>query len=197
MRHASQKGYRPSVLRHGRARIVIEGAPHAVEDSMDSPTLVRSRLNGKVVHPGRILEAEWMRAFDLSQNELARMMKCSARRVNEIVNGRRAITADSALRLSACLGFAPHYWLHLQADYEIERAMRRSCEEDIDESKEPVPGAAIVNLVRARHPPGWRRATTPEYRAAKRKEAILSYIDRVEFLESIECDNLGRAPPAD
>ena len=160
---------------------------------MSMKNRIRSRLNGQVVHPGRILEAEWMRPFGLSQNELARMMKCSARRVNEIVNGRRSITADSALRLSACLGFGPHYWLELQADYAIELAMKGPRKSTLAESQEPVPARAVVQ---GRRPQGWRRVTTPEYRAEKRKEAILSYIDRQEFLDSVECDNLLRGPTA-
>jgi len=82
---------------------------------------VRSRIGDELVHPGRVLLDLWMHPYDISQNELARMMKCSARRVNEIVHGRRAITADSAVRLSQALGISAHYWLALQADYEIER----------------------------------------------------------------------------
>ena len=89
---------------------------------------VRSRIGGKVVHPGRILYEDWMHPLDLSQNELARIMGVSARRVNEIVHGRRAITADSAVRLAKATGMTAHYWLALQADYEIERALARAAE---------------------------------------------------------------------
>lgn len=87
---------------------------------------VRSRIGGKVVHPGRILYEDWMHPLDLSQNELARIMGVSARRVNEIVHGRRAITADSAVRLGKATGMTPYYWLALQADYEIDRALKRA-----------------------------------------------------------------------
>lgn len=87
---------------------------------------VRSRIDGRPVHPGRILFESWMHPLDLSQNELARIMGVSARRVNEIVHGRRAITADSAVRLAKATGMTAHYWLALQADYEIERAMARA-----------------------------------------------------------------------
>jgi addiction module HigA family antidote len=163
---------------------------------MTNRKYLKSRLNGEVVHPGRILDSEWMRAFGISQNELARMMGCSARRVNEIVHGRRAITADSALRLSRCLGFAPHYWLHLQADYEIERAMKAPRKWRHDTPPEPDAGLAVERLAQRKRPAGWQRTTTPEYRAAKRKEAILSYIDREDFLDSVECDNQRRPPPA-
>ena len=89
---------------------------------------VRSRIDGRVVHPGRILFESWMHPLDLSQNELARIMGVSARRVNEIVHGRRAITADSAVRLAKATGMTAHYWLALQADYEIERALARAGE---------------------------------------------------------------------
>lgn len=158
---------------------------------------LRSQINGVVVHPGRILFEEWMQAFGISQNELARIMGCSARRVNEIVHGRRAITADSALRLSRCLGFAPHYWLHLQADYEIERAMKGPRKARRLALPEPASADAVERLVQRPRPAGWARTTTPEYRAAKRKEAILSYIDREIFLEAVDTEKPPRKPPTD
>jgi addiction module HigA family antidote len=86
---------------------------------------VRSRIDGRPVHPGRILFESWMHPLDLSQNELARIMGVSARRVNEIVHGRRAITADSAVRLAKATGMTAHYWLALQSDYEIELVLAR------------------------------------------------------------------------
>jgi len=165
---------------------------------MGSRKYIHSRINGVVVHPGRILFEEWMHPFDLSQNELARMMGCSARRVNEIVYGRRAITADSALRLSRCLGFAPHYWLHLQADYEIERAMKAPRKDGRTALPEPASAEAVERLAHRPRPAGWVRTTTPEYRAAKRREAIRSYIDREIFLEeTVHTEKPPPAPPAE
>ena len=82
---------------------------------------IRSSVGDERVHPGRVLLDLWMHPYDISQNELARMMGVSARRVNEIVHGRRAITADSAVRLSHAFGISAYYWLALQADHEIHR----------------------------------------------------------------------------
>ncbi len=159
---------------------------------------IRSQINGNVVHPGRILLEEWMEPYGISQNELARIMGCSARRVNEIVNGRRAITADSALRLSHSFGFAPHYWLHLQADYEIERAMKGPSKRGRMALPEPASCEAVERLAHRPRPAGWVRTTTPEYRAAKRREAIMSYIDREIFLEhTVHTEKPPRDSPPD
>ena len=73
-------------------------------------------------HPGEILRTELMEPLGLSQNELARQLHVDPRRVNEIVNERRAITADSALRLSALFGNSPDFWLGLQVQYELDVA---------------------------------------------------------------------------
>ena len=73
-------------------------------------------------HPGEILRTEFMEPMELSQNELARQLHVDPRRVNEIVNERRAITADSALRLSALFGNSPDFWLGLQTQYELDVA---------------------------------------------------------------------------
>jgi addiction module HigA family antidote len=83
---------------------------------------IKSRFNNKLVHPGVILLEEFLRAFDISQNALARHMGVSPRRINEIVLGKRAITVDTALGLADVFGLSPHYWMALQADYDIETA---------------------------------------------------------------------------
>src|SRR5258708_39276421 len=83
-----------------------------------------SRIGNKLVHPGVLLLEEFLWPFDISQNALARVMGVSPRRINEIVLGKRAITVDTALGLEDALGLSAHYWMALQADYDIETARR-------------------------------------------------------------------------
>ena len=72
------------------------------------------------IHPGEILKTEFMEAFNLSQNALAKAIKVAPRRVNEIVNEKRGISADTALRLSKYFGTTAEFWMNLQLRYELE-----------------------------------------------------------------------------
>jgi antitoxin HigA-1 len=72
------------------------------------------------IHPGEILLEEFLRPMDISQYRLAKATSVSARRINEIVHGQRAITADTALRLSRFFGTSDRFWLNLQARYDLE-----------------------------------------------------------------------------
>jgi antitoxin HigA-1 len=74
------------------------------------------------VHPGEILQKEFLEPMGLSQNKLALALHVPARRINEIVLGKRGVTADTALRLSRYFGMSPHFWLGLQMDYELDVA---------------------------------------------------------------------------
>jgi len=74
----------------------------------------------KNIHPGEVLLEEFLIPMDISQNKLARDIEVSPRRINEIVHGKRAITADTDLRLSRALGTSEGFWLSLQASYDIE-----------------------------------------------------------------------------
>lgn len=74
------------------------------------------------VHPGKLLRTEFMEPMGLSQNELARRLNVDPRRVNGIVNEKRAITADTALRLSKLFGTTPGFWMNLQKRYELDVA---------------------------------------------------------------------------
>jgi addiction module HigA family antidote len=74
------------------------------------------------VHPGEILQKEFLTPLGLSQNKLAMALRVPARRINEIVLGKRAITADTALRLARYFGMSAHFWLGLQMDYELDVA---------------------------------------------------------------------------
>ncbi|MEA3454938.1 MAG: HigA family addiction module antitoxin [Campylobacterota bacterium] len=74
------------------------------------------------VHAGEILFEEFMQPFGLSQNKLALSLKVTPRRINEIVNKKRAITADTALRLSKFFGNSAEFWMNLQNRYELDMA---------------------------------------------------------------------------
>jgi antitoxin HigA-1 len=74
------------------------------------------------VHPGEILSEEFMKPLGLSQNRLGRDLGVSPRRINEIVHGKRSITADTALRLSRYFGTSAEFWLGLQTDYDLDVA---------------------------------------------------------------------------
>ena len=78
------------------------------------------------IHPGEVLLEEFLNPMDISQNRLARAMDVSPRRINEIVHGKRAITADTALRLAHALGASEQFWMGLQADYDLEEARKSS-----------------------------------------------------------------------
>lgn len=72
------------------------------------------------IHPGEVLRLEFMEPLQLSQNRLARDLGVPPRRINEIVLGKRRITADTALRLARHFGMSPEFWLGLQMDYDLE-----------------------------------------------------------------------------
>lgn len=80
------------------------------------------------VHPGEILREDLMKPFGLSINGLARDLRVPVTRVSEIVNGRRTVTADTALRLSRYFGTSPQFWMNLQMAYDLEVASRASAE---------------------------------------------------------------------
>jgi len=77
------------------------------------------------VHPGEILLEEFMQPLGLSQTRLGRDLGVSPRRINEIVHGKRSITADTALRLSRFFGTSAEFWLGLQADFDLDTASDR------------------------------------------------------------------------
>lgn len=71
-------------------------------------------------HPGEVLLEEFLKPFELSQYRLAKDINVSARRINEIVHGKRSISADTALRLSRYFGTTDRFWLNLQTNYDLE-----------------------------------------------------------------------------
>jgi addiction module HigA family antidote len=74
----------------------------------------------KNIHPGEILMEEFLVPLKVSQNKLARDIGVAPRRINEIILGKRSVTADTDLRLSRALGTSEGYWLGLQMDYDLE-----------------------------------------------------------------------------
>ncbi len=74
------------------------------------------------IHPGEVLQEEFLKPMGLSQNRLALDLGVPARRINEIVQGKRSVTADTALRLSRYFGTSPQFWMGLQTDYDLDMA---------------------------------------------------------------------------
>lgn len=72
------------------------------------------------IHPGEILKEEFLDAFNISQYRLAKDINVPPRRINEIVHGKRSITADTALRLGRYFNISPQFWINLQAHYDLE-----------------------------------------------------------------------------
>ena len=73
-------------------------------------------------HPGEILLEEFLTPMAISQNRIARDIGVSPRRINEIVHGKRAITADTAVRLAKYFSTSESFWMGLQSDYDVEEA---------------------------------------------------------------------------
>ena len=76
------------------------------------------------IHPGRILHDEFLSPLGISQGGLARELRVSASRINAIVNGRAAVTAETALRLSRFFCTTEEFWLHLQVAHDLEKARK-------------------------------------------------------------------------
>jgi addiction module HigA family antidote len=77
------------------------------------------------VHPGDVLQEDFLGPMSISQNRLARDIGVPPRRINEIVHGKRAVTADTAIRLARYFGTSEGFWMGLQADYDLEAARNR------------------------------------------------------------------------
>lgn len=81
-------------------------------------------MNDKLspIHPGEVLLEEFLKPLGIGQNRLALAMRVPARRINEIVLGKRRVTSDTALRLARYLRMSPQFWLGLQMDYDLDTA---------------------------------------------------------------------------
>jgi antitoxin HigA-1 len=85
--------------------------------------------------PGEILKEEFLADYGLSQNQLAKAIGISPNRIAEIVNNRRRITADTALRLGLYFHNSPEFWMNLQAHYDLKVARRAMSDEDVKRLK--------------------------------------------------------------
>ncbi len=100
----------------------------AMLTTLRSPTIIEERdMDERLpnIHPGEILLEEFLKPLALSQNRVARDLGVPPRRINEIVLGKRAVTADTALRLARYFGTSEKFWLGLQADFDLEEVRRR------------------------------------------------------------------------
>ena len=79
----------------------------------------------KPMTPGEILNEDYMKPLDLSQNGLARSLGISPRAINEIVHGKRSITAEMSIRLGAFFRQSPRFWLNIQTECDLRLALRR------------------------------------------------------------------------
>jgi addiction module HigA family antidote len=77
------------------------------------------------IHPGEILLEEFLKPMGISQYRLAKDISVPARRINEIVHGKRGVTADTALRLARYFGTTERFWMNLQTHYDLEVEKRR------------------------------------------------------------------------
>jgi addiction module HigA family antidote len=81
---------------------------------------------GPAIPPGEMLLEEFLKPMAIGQVEAARLLGISLNRLNEIVLGKRGITADTALRLGRLLKTSPQFWMRLQADWDLQEAIRRA-----------------------------------------------------------------------
>lgn len=98
--------------------------------------MVKKKATLPPVHPGEILSEDLMQPLAISINRLARDLRVPVTRISEIVNGRRGISADTALRLSRYFGNTPEFWMNLQAAYDLEVAAQES-KRDIERDVHP------------------------------------------------------------
>jgi addiction module HigA family antidote len=92
-----------------------------------------ARVKLAPIHPGEVLAEEFLAPLGLSQYRLAQDLSVPPRRINEIVHGKRGISADTALRLARYFGTSPQFWLNLQARYDLEVEQDRLGSRLVDE----------------------------------------------------------------
>jgi antitoxin HigA-1 len=84
------------------------------------------RWLGPAIHPGEMLKEEFLSPLGLTQVEAARELGMSVNRLNELVLGKRGVTADTALRLARRFKTTPQFWMHLQADWDLHQALKET-----------------------------------------------------------------------
>lgn len=95
------------------------------------------KIEGVTTHPGEMLLEEFLLPLGISQNQLALDIHVPATRIGQIVNGKRSITSDTALRLSRYFGNSPEFWLNLQQMYDLNKTRQESSGR-IDEEVRPL-----------------------------------------------------------
>lgn len=100
----------------------------------------------KPVHPGEVLLEEFLKPWEISQNQLADAMGVTVSRVNGIVRGCRGITGDTALRLSRATGTTPEFWLNLQSLYDLETA-KDELGDRLEEEVTPVVDVSLLEKI--------------------------------------------------
>ena len=94
---------------------------------LESKTIIRDpSWSGPAIPPGEMLLEEFLKPLGLRQAQAAKQLGISANRLNEVVLGKRRITADTGLRLSRLLKTSPQFWMRLQADWDLQRATERA-----------------------------------------------------------------------
>jgi addiction module HigA family antidote len=91
--------------------------------------MAKKRRRLPPVHPGEILREDLLKPLGISINRLGRDLRVPVTRVSEIVNGRRSVTADTALRLARYFGTTPEFWMTLQAAYDLAVVQRASADQ--------------------------------------------------------------------
>ncbi len=84
------------------------------------------KVEREPIHPGEILLNDLMKPLGITQKELASALKTSFRTINEIVNHRRAVSSDMALRLAKYFGMSPDFWLNAQKNYDLQKAWQKN-----------------------------------------------------------------------
>lgn len=100
-----------------------------VQKMSNSSTITEADLI-EPIHPGEILMEDFIEGFGITQNKLAVSIGVPPRRINEIVHGKRGITADTAIRLARYFGTSAEFWMNLQSNYEL-RILRRTLREKV------------------------------------------------------------------
>lgn len=128
------------------------------------------------IHPGEILEEEFMRPLGLSGNALAKAIDVPVTRVSEIVRGRRGVTADTALRLGRFFGTTAELWLALQSEYDL-RIARRDLEKSIRARVVPLNASRPTGVLEVHEPRATDDARAPRRNHDRRRRRLAEHAD--------------------
>jgi len=114
-----------------RSGVFVSSGEREVRTMSNSSTTTEADLI-EPIHPGEILMEDFIEGFGITQNKLAVSIGVPPRRINEIVHGKRGITADTAIRLARYFGTSEEFWMDLQSNYEL-RLQRRALRDKLTE----------------------------------------------------------------